>query len=95
MFDSGSKINAIVLINAAKLEFTIWKTNDNAQKFDGLTLMTYKMIIASFLLKNKLKKAQFFKETFLLTDTNIKIVFEMFFLIFFNTNVCFVKKKLV
>lgn len=44
-------------VYTTKLSFIIRKTDINAQKIDGLLLVTYKMIIAGFILQNKLKKA--------------------------------------
>lgn len=43
-------------IYAAKLGFFIWKTDINVQKIDNSALYTYKMVLASFSIKNKLAK---------------------------------------
>ncbi len=56
--------------------------------------MTYKIIIAGFFVQNKLKKVKFFKETFLLADTTIKVVLKMFSLIFSNVDIWLIKKEL-
>ena len=45
------------------------------------------MVLASFLIKNKLKKIQIFKETFLLADISKKMGLKMFFLIFINIDI--------
>ena len=48
LLDSGSKVNAINLNYAQKLEFIIRKTNVGAQKIDCHTLKTFEMVIADF-----------------------------------------------
>lgn len=53
------------------------------------------MVIAGFLLQDKLGKAQFFEETFLLADISIKIVLGIPFLTLYNSNVCFAKMMLI
>lgn len=52
------------------------------------------MTLARFSLQNNLEKIGFFKETFLLGDTNIEIVLEIFFLAFSNIDFQFGAKKL-
>lgn len=47
------------------------------------------MVLASFQIENRLKKAQFFEKTFLLADFNLKIVLKISYLIFSNTNILF------
>lgn len=51
------------------------------------------MVIAGFLVHNKLGKVQFFKETFILIDTNMEMVLEMLFLSLSNVNVKFTEVK--
>ena len=43
---------------------------------------------------DKLARAQFFQETFLLANTTIEVVLEIPFLIFNNANIQFAEKKL-
>lgn len=74
-------------IFVAKLSLVVQKTDVDAQKIDGLLLVTYGMILADFLVQKKLGKIWFFKETFLLVDISIKVVLEMFFLTFSDANV--------
>lgn len=74
-----------------KLGLKLRSTNLSAQKIDGLALKTHNMTSASFSLQDSQGRVQFFEETFLLVDTNIKIVLEMPFLAFSNTNVEFTK----
>lgn len=74
-------------IFVAKLSLVVQKTDVDAQKIDGLLLVTYGIILADFLVQKKLGKIWFFKETFLLVDISIKVVLEMFFLTFSDANV--------
>ena len=72
---------------AKQLGFWIWKTNINAQKIDSSSLEIYRIVIAIFQIMDKLGRAWFFQGIFLLTDTTIKLVLGMFFLIFNNINI--------
>lgn len=47
------------------------------------------MISTSFLLQDSLKKAQFFKKPFLLTDTNMEVVLGMSFQFLSNLDIKF------
>ena len=79
---------------AAKLGLVIQKTDINAQKINGLSLVTYKMVLVGFSVQDKLKKIWFFEEIFLLADTSMEVVLGMSFLIFSNVNMQFRKKEL-
>ncbi len=48
--DFGSKVNIMTLAYVAKLGFTTQKTSIKAQKIDGLSIETYGMTLAKFLL---------------------------------------------
>ena len=48
LLDSGSKVNAINLTFARKLGLHIRKTNVGAQKIDGSTLKTFRIVIVDF-----------------------------------------------
>lgn len=52
------------------------------------------MVCTSFQIKDKLKRAHFFQETFLVVNTSIKVIAEIFFLVLNNANVNFAKKEL-
>lgn len=52
------------------------------QKINGSILKIFEIVLASFRMENKFKKAQFFYKIFLLADFNIEIVLEILFLIF-------------
>lgn len=51
------------------------------------------MVSVMFSLQDSLKKVWFFEKTFLLTDTNMKMVLEMPFLFFSNTDVKFAESE--
>ena len=53
------------------------------------------MVLASFQIEDKLKRALFFQKTFLLVDINIKVILRMFFFIFSNVDIQFAKKYLI
>ena len=79
---------------AAKLGLKVQKTDIGAQKIDGSTLETFGMILADFQVEDKLGRARFFQETFLLADISTEVVPGMPFLTLSNANVQFVEKKL-
>ncbi len=81
-------------IYIAKLGLITRKTNIGAQKIDGSILETYKMVIAGFLIQDRLEKIWFFKETFLLANTSIEVILGMLFLTFLDINIWFVEKEL-
>ena len=54
----------------------------------------FEMVLASFQIEDKLRKAQFSKETFLLADLNIEVILGMPFLSLSNADIQFVRKKL-
>lgn len=67
----------------AKLALIIQKTDVSAQKIYSLALVTYDIVIAGFLLQEKLKTIQFLEENYLLVvTTSMKIVLKILFTIF-------------
>ena len=52
------------------------------------------MVIARFVIQDRLEKALFFEEIFLLVNTSIEIVLKGSFIIFSNADIWFAKKKL-
>ena len=57
--------------------------------------MTFGMVIASFQIEDKLGRARFFQESFLLANTSIEVVLGMLFLTFSNADIKFAEKKLI
>ena len=79
---------------ASKLGLKVCFTNVGVQKIDGSTLKTFKIVLASFQVKDTLRKAWFFQETFLLADLNIEVVLGMPFLTLSNADIKFAQKEL-
>ena len=94
MINSGNDVNAMTSGYALKLGLKVRLTNDGAQKIDDFTLETFGMVLASFQVEDKLKKAQFFQKTFLLADLSVEVVLGIPFLILSNANIQFARKKL-
>lgn len=65
----------------------VYFTNIRIDKIDGSTLKMFQIVLASFQTDDKLEKALFFKETFLLPDFSIEMILKMFFLILSNENI--------
>lgn len=61
--------------------------NIGAQKIDGSTFETFRIVLTSFQIENKLERARFLQKTLLLADITVEMVLEMFFLIFSNINI--------
>ena len=94
LIDLGSEVNAMTPAYVSRLGFQAYCTDIGAQKIDGSTFETFGMVLASFQVENKLGRARFFQETFLLADISMKIVLSMPFLTLSNADVQFVEKEL-
>lgn len=70
------------------------KTDVRAQKISKSILKIYDMVIVDFQVQDKLEKARFFQKTFLVADTSVKVIFEMFFLTLSKIKVDFTERKL-
>ena len=80
LFNSSGEANAIYPIFAQELRLLIRLTNVGAQKIDGTILDIYVIVIAVFLVIDKVNKIRFFKETFLLANVSLEVVFKIHFL---------------
>ncbi len=89
LLDLGSKVNAISQAFAHQQGLKICKTNIVAQKIDGTTLETYKMVVSNFSMSDKDSRKRFFEESFLLADVKPDIVFGILFLTKSNADVDF------
>ena len=87
LVDSGNEINTMTPTYVAKLGLQVRKTDIRAQKIDGSTLETFEMVLADFQVGDKLGRARFFQETFLLADISAEVVLGMFFLNLSNADV--------
>ncbi len=84
-----SKANAMSLAFAQQLGLKIRKTNVGAQKIDGTTLETYRMVVSIFSVSDKDGRERFFEESFLLADARLDMVLGMLFLTMSNPDVNF------
>ena len=94
LLDSSGKINAMTPAFVSKLGLKVCSTDVGAQKIDGFILQTFGMILASFQVEDKLGRARFFQESFLLADTTVEVVLGMLFLTFNNADVSFLEQEL-
>ena len=53
LFDSGSGVNAIQLTFVQESELFIRQTDIRVQKIDGITLVTYRIVVAIFLVMDR------------------------------------------
>ena len=94
LFVWDSKINAIYLAFAWELQLPIRLTNAGAQKIDGTMLDTFGMVVTAFSMTDKANRVRFLKETFLVANVSLEVVFEMLFLILSSSYVDFLGWKL-
>lgn len=78
LIDSSSEVNAITWSYATMLGLKIHST-----------FKTFGIVLATFQVENKLKKARFFLETFLKANTHVNIILEMPFFTLSNIDVGF------
>ena len=94
LIDSGSEVNTMASVYAAKPGFKVRPTDVEAQKIDGSTLEAFGMVLANFQVEDKLGRAQFFQETFLVANTSVDVVLGMPFLTLSNADVVFKDREL-
>ena len=94
LLNSGSEVNAINPTFAQKPSFHIQKINVKAQKIDGSTFETFKIVIADFQVENKVARPRFFQKTFLVANTKFEVILGMLFLKLSNTDMSFGEKTL-
>ena len=68
--------------------------NIGAQKIDGTTLETYKMVIAAFSLTDQANRVRFFEKTFLVANISPDVVLGMLFFTLSDVNIDFLKREL-
>ena len=95
LIDLDSEVNAMISAYASRLGLRVYCINIVAQKIDGSTLKIFRMVLASFQVEDKLGRAWFFQETFLLADISAEVVLNMPFLTFSNADIQFVEKELI
>ena len=90
----GSEINTMHPAFAEKLGLVVQTINVGAQKIDGTTLETYKMVVAAFSVTNQADRVRFFEEIFLVANVSLDVVFGMLFLTLSGADVNFPKREL-
>lgn len=94
LLDSGNEVNSIILAYAANLTLKVWPINIKTQKINGSTFKMFEIVLANFQVQDKLDKAQLFQMIYLVVNTSVAVILNMFFLIFNNTDMLFVERKL-
>ena len=87
LINLGSKINAMTPAYVSKLGLRVRHTDVGAQKIDGSTLETFEIVLTNFQVEDKLGRARFFQETFLLANTSVELILGMFFLALSNADI--------
>ena len=95
LINSGSKVNTMTSAYTKQLGLRTRKTDVGAQKIDELSLNTFGMVVASFQVEDKLGRAQFFQESFVLAEISMEVVLGMPFLTLSNADIQFAEKKLI
>ena len=93
--DSRSEVNTMHPTCTRKLGFCARKIDVRVQKINRFHLDIFRIVIADCLVKNKLRRVQFFQETFLLANIGLKVVLGMLFLTFSRVDIWFAKQKFV
>ena len=94
LFDSGNKVNAIYPTFAKKLSLPIRPIDVEAKKIDSNMLDIFGIVVAVFSVMKKANQIRFFKETFLVANVNLKVVFGMSFLTLSSADIDFLGQKL-
>ena len=95
LIDSGSEVNATHLAYITKLGLCTRKIDIGAHKIDGSYLDTFRMVIADYSVKNKLRRFQFYQKTFLLAIIGLEVVLGILFLTFSKADIWFAEQELV
>lgn len=91
--DSENKINIMNPSFTKKRGFQISKSEVSTKIIDSFRLETYKRVIILFLINDKAKSLQFFRENFLLFNISMDIAVGMLFLISSNVEINFTDQE--
>ena len=80
LLNSGNEINVIYPTFTKQLGLPIRLIDIRVQKIDGITLNTYRIVVAAFSVVDKTNRVRFFEETFLVANVSLEVVFGMSFL---------------
>lgn len=89
LLNSDNQVNIIFSIFAKILMLFVRSIVVGAQKIDNTILNTYKIVVAIFLVTNKVNQVRFFKKTFLVANVTLEVVFEMLFFTLSGVNIDF------
>ena len=89
LINSRSEVNAIHPSFAKQLGLLIRPTNVGAQKINGTTLDTHRIVGAALSVVDKANRVKFFEKTFLMANISPEVVFRMLFLTLSNANIDF------
>lgn len=90
---SNSKINAISATYTESQGLGIWESIIMAQKIDKSILATYKIVLAVYFRKNKLRQVWLFEKTLIVADISIKVILRILFFLLSNADVQFADMK--
>lgn len=74
---------------AFQLGLKVQKTHVGAQKIDGTTLETYRIVVSTFFILDKDSRKSFFEESFILANIKSDVVFRILFLTINNADIDF------
>lgn len=77
----------MTLAYTSKLSLSVRYIDVKAEKIDNSTIETFKIVLVSFQVEDKLKKTRFFEKIFLLANINMELILEVLFLILSNANI--------
>lgn len=69
----------MTLVYMLKLDFKICHVDIKICKINNSIFKMFEIVLASFQIKDKLEKAQFFHKIFLLADTSLEIMLNILF----------------
>ena len=91
LLDLKSKVNIIHPTFAQKLGLRVGLIDIEAQKIVNIILDIYGMLVANFLVIDKVNLLRFFKKIFLVANVSLEIVLRMLFVILSNANIDFLE----
>ena len=94
LLDSESEVNIIYPTFIKELSLPIGLIDIEAQKIVDIVLDIYKIVVAYFLVTDKVNQVRFFEKIFLVVNISLEVVFEMFFFTLSNIDVDFLDWEL-
>lgn len=91
----SNEISTMIPAYILKLGFQIRHIDVKTPTMKSSICKTFRIVLTSFQIEDKLEKIKFFQKVFLLINLSIEIVLKMFFFIFNKRNIYFLKKQLI